>query len=84
MKNKQEDSGFRQAGPYLSLSYQMVITILVGIFSGSYIDDTYGTKPLYFILFAVVFTVIALVNFIRNAIRLSNEQDRREKADDSK
>ncbi len=82
MKDKQEDSGFREAGPYLTLSYQMVFTMLIGIAIGWYIDEAYNTKPLYFIIFSVLFTIIALANFIRTVIMLGKEQEKRDKQND--
>ena len=76
--DNKDDNGFRQAGPYLGLSWQMVITILLGIFIGYYIDDKFGTKPLYSIIFSVLFVIIALINFVRTVIRLGKEQDERD------
>lgn len=78
MENNDEN-GFRQAGPYLGLSWQMVITILMGIGIGYFIDDKFGTKPLYSIIFSVLFVIIALVNFIRTVINLQKKQEMQEK-----
>ncbi len=78
MENK-DNNGFRQAGPYLGLSWQMVITIIMGVVIGYYLDEKFGTKPVYLVIFSLLFVTIALVNFIRIVLRLGKEQEEKEK-----
>lgn len=76
-----DDNGFHQAGPYLTLGWQMVITILMGVGIGYWIDKSYGTKPLYLVIFSVLFVIIALVNFIRTVLDLEKKENNKNKSE---
>lgn len=76
-----DDNGFHQAGPYLTLGWQMVITILMGVGIGYWIDKSYGTKPLYLVIFSILFVIIALVNFIRTVLDLEKRENKKNKSE---
>lgn len=74
MKNN-EDSGFKAAAPYLGLGWQMVITILLGIAIGYYLDKYFETKQIFSIICSIIFILLALYNFIRTVINLDKKND---------
>ena len=75
MGKKDEDGFWQSVGPYLSLGWQMAITILLGLFLGEYLDGRFKSKPIWTAACALIFSGIALYNFIRSAIKNGNEKD---------
>ncbi|MGV6860555.1 MAG: AtpZ/AtpI family protein [Putridiphycobacter sp.] len=63
---------------YSSLGFQMAITIGLGAWLGTYLDDKYKTEtPVYTIVCILVSIAIALYQIIKEVINLSKEEDKK-------
>lgn len=81
--NKQIDTEERSkslhdAAPYLTLSWQLISTIVLGAVLGYYLDKWNNTAPRFLIIMMIGFTLLAFANFLRTVIRLSKEEDRKD------
>jgi F0F1-type ATP synthase assembly protein I len=79
MGKQDEENLWKSAGPYLTLGWQMAITIVAGIYLGVYLDGRFNTKPAFTAAFALTFSAIALFNFVRTANNLGKNKDKSEK-----
>jgi F0F1-type ATP synthase assembly protein I len=68
-KEKYTKKLIQDLGPYINLGWQMVVTILLMVFIGHYIDKLAQTKPLFTIIFALLGCAAALFDFIRSTLR---------------
>lgn len=55
----------RDAGPYLSLGVTLAGSVLLGLLAGYWIDGKLGTRPVFFLIGAVLGLVTAGVYFFR-------------------
>lgn len=61
---------------YSSLGFQMAITIGLGAWAGTYLDDKYQTeKPYYSIAIILLAIAIALFQVIKEVMDLSKDDD---------
>ena len=61
---------------YSSLGFQMAITIGLGAWAGTYLDDKYQTKqPYYTIVIILLAIAIALYQVIKEVMQLSKEDE---------
>ncbi|NLO20033.1 MAG: AtpZ/AtpI family protein [Ignavibacteria bacterium] len=80
MKNSSEKKVTKvliEVAPYMNLSWQMLITIGIFIFIGWYIDNRFGTKPIFILVFSFLGIALAFYNFFRTV----NELGKRGKKD---
>lgn len=80
MKNSSQKKAskiFIEVAPYMNLSWQMLITIGIFIFIGWYMDNKFGTKPIFILIFAFLGIALAFYNFFRTV----NELGKRGKKD---
>ncbi|MGB9770417.1 MAG: AtpZ/AtpI family protein [Candidatus Kapaibacteriota bacterium] len=68
-KNQQAKKVFQELAPYLNLGWQLVITILLMVLIGYFVDKYFNTKPLFTIIFALLGCIIAMYDFIRNVTK---------------
>ncbi len=54
---------------YSSILLQLIITIVIGIFFGYKLDQWLHTKPIFLILFTVIFSAIAFYITIRQLLQ---------------
>ena len=64
---------FRQMFPYTPLGWQLVITMLVFVFLGWFIDRIFHCSPFGIILLALVGICIGLYSIIKSAQQLSRK-----------
>jgi F0F1-type ATP synthase assembly protein I len=55
----------RDAGPYLSLGVSLAASVLLGLLAGYWIDGKLGTRPIFFLIGAVLGLLTAGVYFFR-------------------
>jgi F0F1-type ATP synthase assembly protein I len=68
---------------FSSLGFQMAITIGLGAWLGTYLDDRYNTeKPYYTIIIILLSIAIALYQVIKEVMNLTKDDD--EKSQDEK
>lgn len=65
--------------PVLTVSWQLLITIVLGAVLGYYIDKWNSSSPRYLIILLVGFTILGFYNFLRTVIRLSKSMDKKDK-----
>lgn len=71
MKNNSDESrnkffeSWRKAGPYLGLGTQLAATILLMFFVGKWIDDYFGTIPLFVLICSFLGGFAGIFNFIK-------------------
>ncbi len=70
---------FVRVAPYLTLSWQLIITIVIGAVIGYFVDKSNNSSPKYMIILMVTFTIIAFANLIRTVIKLNKEEDMKDK-----
>ncbi|MGC8824842.1 MAG: AtpZ/AtpI family protein [Bacteroidales bacterium] len=54
---------------YSSVFLQLIFTIIVGVFAGYKVDDWLRTKPIFLIVFTIVFSALAFYLAIREFLR---------------
>lgn len=55
----------REAAPYLGLGTSLALTVLLSLAAGYYLDARFGTRPILFLVGAVLGVVVAGVQFVR-------------------
>lgn len=83
MSNKSEEKfdknkELTRLAPYLTIGWQLAITIILGAVIGYFIDKSNDSGSKYMIIFMVSFTLIAFANLIRTVLRLNKEEDKKE------
>ncbi|MCX7879957.1 MAG: AtpZ/AtpI family protein [Ignavibacteria bacterium] len=68
-KNKYSLKIINEIAPYLNLGWQLIITILLFVVIGYFLDNWLKTAPILLIVFSLLGCAIALVNFIRFALK---------------
>lgn len=63
-------------GPYLNMGWQLVITILIGVFGGRALDDYYSTTPLWTTILSFAGVILGMFNLIRTALK-PNKPDKK-------
>jgi len=64
----------RDASPYLAIGTTLAATVLAGLGVGHWIDERWGTDPLFLILGGSLGVVAALVYFFRTVASLSKRK----------
>ncbi len=81
-KDKPKQSAYLK---YSSLGFQMAITIGLGAWLGTYLDEKYNTeKPYYTIAIILLSIFIALYQVIKEVMNLNKEMDAEEKKNQNK
>ena len=74
---KPKDSGskspYAEIGPYLGLGVQLAATMIIMVFIGKWLDDTYHMSPLYVIIGAVLGTFAGIYNLIKTVLALEKK-----------
>ncbi|MBI3259033.1 MAG: AtpZ/AtpI family protein [Ignavibacteriae bacterium] len=68
-KNEGQRKIYRELAPYMGLSSQMVATLVVFGLLGWWIDSEFQTSPVWLIILLVIGVVVAMVGFIRTALK---------------
>lgn len=55
----------REAAPYLGLGTSLALTVLLSLAAGYYLDERFGTRPVLFLIGAVLGLVAAGIEFVR-------------------
>lgn len=59
----------REAGPYLGLGTTLAGTVLGGLGLGYWVDRQFGTRPVFFLVGAVLGVAAAMLQFFRTVNR---------------
>lgn len=59
----------REAAPYLGLGTQLAASVLLGLGGGYLLDERFGTRPIWFLVGAVLGLVAAGMQFVRSVGR---------------
>lgn len=80
-KNESEKRAeiLREIGPFLHIGWQIAITIGLGVWFGSWLDEKYDSSPLYLLIFSIVGIGIALYNFFKIVFSLNKKNTKRKK-----
>ncbi|GEM_PF-1096940 len=65
----------REAGPYLTLGIQMILTIGIFFGIGYWLDHHFNTTPLWIAIFTAFGSVASLVYFIVTVIQLGKKSE---------
>ena len=60
---------YRELAPYMALGSQMTATLVMFGGLGWWIDNTYQTSPIWLVILLVVGVIVAMVGFIRAALK---------------
>lgn len=60
---------YRELAPYMGMGVQLAATIVIMLFIGKWIDDSYETTPLYTIIFAVFGMFAGMYNLIKTVLK---------------
>lgn len=55
----------REAAPYLGLGTSLASTVLLSLAAGYFLDQRFGTRPVWFLVGAVFGVAVAGVQFVR-------------------
>lgn len=73
--NKKKSSNvYKELGPYLNLGWQLVITMVLGVLLGNWLDSKNNTSPLWLGVFSGLGIVIGLYNFIKTALQSNKKK----------
>jgi len=60
---------------FSGMAFQMLITILVGVYIGQYLDKEFpNDSSVYTLIFSLIFIGASLYTVIRQAIKLGNDE----------
>lgn len=60
---------------FSGMAFQMLITILVGVFIGQYLDEKFpNDSSIYTLIFSLLFIGASLYTVIKQAIKLGNDE----------
>ena len=62
-------SAFKDAGPYLNISSQLIAPILLGVGIGYWIDTKHDTGNLWTLTLSVIGVLVGLYNFVKIVIQ---------------
>jgi len=75
MAKDQQKKNLNKFARFSGMAFQMLITILVGVYIGQYLDKKYPNEnSLFTLVFSLVFIGISLYAIIRQAIKLGNDE----------
>lgn len=57
----------REAAPYMGLGTSLALTVLLSLAAGYYLDQRFGTRPILFLVGAVLGVGAAGIQFVRVA-----------------
>ena len=71
---KKDDEGepkdlINEYGPYLGLGLQLAVTVAAMVFLGIWLDDKFGTSPIFTIICSFLGVSAALYNFIKTVLK---------------
>ena len=61
----------------MNLGWQLVITIVLMVFLGKWLDDKFNTSPILIVIFSIFGVGAGLYNFLRTVINLDKEKKKR-------
>lgn len=59
----------RTAGPYLHVGWTLVLTILLGVLAGRWVDARWGTEPAFLLVGAVLGIVLGMYYFLSTVLK---------------
>ena len=59
----------RTAGPYLHVGWVPVLTILLGVLIGRWVDARWGTEPAFLLVGAILGIVLGLYYFLSTVLK---------------
>lgn len=65
---------YQQAASYLGLGVEFVVSLLVGLFAGRWLDGKLGTHPWLMLVGILLGTVAGFVNFFQRVMQLQKKQ----------
>ena len=76
MKEKKTVSeNLREAGPYLGLGAQLAMTVALMAFIGIFLDNKFGTKPIFILACTFFGSFAGLYNFIKNILQQNKKNN---------
>ena len=71
---KKDDEGetksiITELAPYLGLGLQLAVTVTAMVFLGIWLDDKFGTSPIFTIICSFLGVSAALYNFIKTVLK---------------
>ncbi|MBS4536447.1 AtpZ/AtpI family protein [Clostridium sp. D2Q-14] len=78
MSPKDNNDNKRKTLQYLAyisqIGISMIVPIMIGIFLGKFLDDSFGTKVLFLAIFSVIGVAAAFVNLFKMTTRDINRK----------
>ena len=71
MKSKNPKNKLNNYAKYSSLTFQMAIIIIAGVFGGLKIDEYFNTKPVFTLILSILSVVIAVYFAIKDLININ-------------
>lgn len=68
---------YREVGPYLTLGFQLAVTIVIMLFIGNWLDEKFDKNPLFMIIFGFLGIAAGMYNLIKSALRISEKQKKK-------
>ena len=59
----------RTAGPYLQVGWTLVLTILLGVLAGRWVDSRWDTEPAFLLVGALLGIVLGMYYFLSTVLR---------------
>jgi F0F1-type ATP synthase assembly protein I len=67
----------REMGPYLTLGWQMVLTIGLMALLGNWLDGKFDTKPWLLVVFSFLGSIIGMFSFIKTVLDLEKKRKKK-------
>ena len=74
MKRKKDTKIWEELGPYLNLGWQLVITIVLMVFLGKWLDDKFDTSPTFIVILSVFGVLAGMYNFLKVAMKSNKKK----------
>jgi len=71
---KKDTKIWNELGPYLNLGWQLVITIVLMIFLGKWIDEKFDTSPTFIVIFSILGVFAGMYNFLKVAMKSNKKK----------
>lgn len=73
-KKKGNSNLYKEIGPYIGLGLQLAVTVTVSVFVGIWLDNQFGTKPVFIVALAFFGVFAGMYTFIKSVLKAGNDK----------
>jgi ATP synthase protein I len=79
LKNEKDNNFkiYQELSPFMGIGYQLIATVLLGIYAGKYLDDRFETKN----VFQILIIILGMIAVFYNLLLAVKKMDAKKKAE---